>query len=142
MSNLLKHAEHELALLRGKDAEPDEMQDAIEQHILAMVKLFSEEGHSGSSASYAIQILEKVLRFEPVTPLTGEDDEWNDLGYAPDMKYQNKRCGHVFKGEDGRAYDGEGIIFRDPDGSCYTGAGSRVYIEFPYRPTKKYVDRP
>lgn len=141
MSNLLAHAKHELSLLRGGD-EPDEMQDAIEAHILKMVELFADEGHTGMSAGYAIQILEKVLRYEPITPLTGADDEWTDLEYAPDMKYQNKRCGHVFKGADGRAYDSEGRIFRDPDGSCYTSQGSRVYIEFPYTPKREYVDRP
>lgn len=137
MSNLLQHAEHELKLLRSN--EPCEIQDAVDKHILKMVEMFSEEGHSGSSAPYCIGILEKLLRFEPINPLTGEEDEWFDHG---DGVRQNKRCSHVFKDADNRAYDIDGRIFREPNGSCYTSSDSRVYIEFPYTPRREYVDVP
>lgn len=137
---MIDFAKRELATLRSSD-EPNEMQDMIEKHVLEMVKLFSDEGHSGSSASYTISILEKVLRFEPITPLTGEEDEWTELGYGPDMFAQNKRCSHVFKRADGSAYDCEAVIFRDPDGSCFTSKGSSRDVTFPYRPTREYVDR-
>jgi hypothetical protein len=66
----MSQAEHELKLL--SDGDPDETQQAMNKHILEMVKLFAEEGHSGFSASYAIRILEKLLRFEPLVALTGE----------------------------------------------------------------------
>jgi hypothetical protein len=137
---LVSHAEQELKLL--SDGEPDEMQEAMNRHILGMVKLFSEEGHSGFSASYAVGLLEKLLRYEPLTPLTGADEEWTEIDGGPGMRWQNKRCSHVFKGDDGRAWDGEGRIFREPNGSCYTGKGSQVYIEFPYTPAREYVDVP
>lgn len=130
-------AKAELARIRGD--EPDEMQDAIEKHILKMIRAFSDEGHSGSSASYTIGILEKLLRFEPITPLTGADDEWNEVG---DGYWQNRRCGRVFKGTDGRAYDIDGRVFMDPDGCAYTSRDSRVYVTFPYTPTIQYVRRP
>lgn len=136
--NSIMFAKHELSLLRDPTGEPDHMQDAIEEHVLKMVRAFSDEGHSGSSASYAIGILEKVLRFEPVTPLTGADDEWNEVGEG---HWQNRRCGHVFKDADGRAYDGNGRVFVDPDGCAYTNRDSRVYITFPYRPVTQYVRR-
>jgi hypothetical protein len=55
--------------------------------------------------------------------------------------FQNVTCGHVFK-ENGEAYDGEGGIFRDPDGSCFTSKDSRVPVTFPYFPNREYVDRP
>lgn len=134
MSNLVKHAETELALLGGSD---DEMQQAMNAHIMAMVKVFSGEGHSGFSAEYAISILQRLLRFEPITPLTGADDEWADV--TSDL-YQNKRCSHVFKDKAGRSYDIEGRIFREPNGSCYTNGNSKVYIEFPYTPKREYVE--
>jgi len=54
--------------------------------------------------------------------------------------WQNNRVGHVFKEADGRVYDGEGRIFREPDGCCYASKDSRVYIEFPYTPVHEYVD--
>ena len=47
----------------------------------------------------------------------------------------------MFK-ENGEAYDGEGRIFRDPDGSCFTSIDSRVPVTFPYVPKREYVDRP
>lgn len=135
---LLSHAEHELKLLAGD--KQDEMQDAMNKHILEMVKVFSEEGHSGFSAGYAVSVLEKLLRFEPLTPLTGADEEWTELDYSPEMAAQNKRCSHVFKRTDGTAWDGEARIFREPNGSCFTGKGSAVDITFPYVPKREYVD--
>jgi hypothetical protein len=140
MSNLVKYAEDELALIgMGPDVE-DEMNRAMREHILTMVHAFADEGHSGFSASYALGVLQKVLAYEPVTPLTGEDGEWQVLGYADDMAAQNRRCAHVFKRADGTAYDSNGRIFREPSGSCFTGRGSRVDITFPYTPTREYVD--
>lgn len=138
MDELVKFAKRELALLRSSD-EPDEMQDVIEKHVLDIVQMFADAGHSGSSANYTINILEKVLRFEPVTPLTGADDEWTDLDYDGDMKAQNKRCGHVFKRADGTTYDSEAIIFQHQDGTCFTSGNSRKNITFPYRPSREYV---
>lgn len=134
---LVEHAEKELALL--SDGEPCEMQAMMNRHILEMVKLFADFGHSGFSAGYTISVLERLLRFEPLKPLTGEDDEWNEVGEGV---FQNNRCSHVFREADGRAYDSEGRIFREPDGSCYTSKDSRVYIEFPYTPKWEYVDVP
>lgn len=135
---MISFAKEELRRLRSSN-EPDEMQDMIDKHVLAIVQLFSDEGHSGSSAPYVVNILEKVLRFEPVTPLTGDDAEWTELNYGGDMKAQNKRCGHVFKRADGTAYDSEARIFEHADGTCYTSRDSRKDITFPYRPTREYV---
>lgn len=142
MSNLVKHAERELELIgMGKDA-PDEMNRLMHDNIIQMVKTFSEQGHSGFSASYAIGVLEKLLDFEPISDLTGADDEWNDVSEASgEPCWQNKRCSHVFKDADGRAYDINGKVFRPKDGSgSYTNGESRVYITFPYRPKTEYVE--
>jgi len=127
----------------------DEMQEMICNHVLDLLKVFDNEGHSGTTAPYTIDMFSKLAMYKPIVPLTGEDWEWNELDYNGDMKYQNKRCGHVFKDADGRAYDGEGKVFwdwyTDGDGvqhkSHYTSRDSRVYIEFPYIPTIEYVYR-
>jgi hypothetical protein len=110
-----------------------------------MVEEFSKEGHSGFSASYAISILEKILRFEPLTPLTGEDSEWVEV-----MKgvYQNNRCSRVFK-KDGVAQDNEAVVFydiiRDDNGkefkSYFTNWKSQKDVTFPYTPKREYVER-
>lgn len=132
--NLLAHAERELP-----PADGDEMQEAMNLALREIVFVFGSQGHSGFSAGYATSALEKLLRFEPLRPLTGEPDEWTEIdpGY-----WQNNRCSRVFKDTDGRAYDTEGRVFCEPDGGCYTGIDSRVYITFPYRPKTEYVDVP
>ena len=134
MSNLLAHAEHELMLLRDGE-EPDEMQREMEGCITSIIRQFAEQGHSGFSAGYAVSCLEKLLRFEPLRPLTGAGDEWIEVG--PGV-FQNKRCSHVFK-EDGRAYDIDGRVFEEPDGVRFTSGDSRVYVEFPYSPKTEIV---
>lgn len=139
-SNAETYAEAELARLLG-DPDGDEMQLVMNKHLVRMVRVFAREGHSGFSAGYAIACLEKLLRFEPLTPLTGEEDEWNDIS---DMHgepcWQNRRCGRVFRDATG-AYDIEGKVFVDPDGCSYTSRDSRVYITFPYRPHTEIVHR-
>ncbi len=139
--NLETHARRELELAGWfKD---DGFYGAIMGNaVLAMIRQFSDEGHSGMSAPLAISLFEKVAHFEPLTPLTGADDEWNDLG---DGWFQNRRCSRVFKGGErfkGQAYDGEAIIWRDPDGSCFTKRDSQQPITFPYTPKREYRDRP
>lgn len=134
MSNLIKHAELELgaAGLAGDDGYGGMLYEAIMQH----VKLFADQGHSGFSAPMVVQALNKLLMFEPLTPLTGDDTEWNEAGNG---LWQNRRCSRVFKEADGRAYDIEGRVFEDTDGDRFTNRDSRVYIEFPYVPSREIV---
>jgi hypothetical protein len=154
MSNLNKHAmmEFKAAGWLNDDGEYlDEMQEAICRHVLALLDVFNDEGHSGSSAPYAINLFKTLAMFEPIAPLTGEDWEWtdvSDLGGRNDSKlYQNKRCGRVFKDETG-AYDIEGKVFyewyTDEYGekfkSHYTSRDSRVPVTFPYKPTTVYEE--
>ena len=135
-SNYLLHAQDEWSITFP---EYDEMQAQMGEHILDMVAMFGLEGHSGFSAGYAQNYIEKALKFEPFSPLTGAESEWAEA-YGEDGTRQNKRCSHVFKGSDGRAYDIDGRIFREPDGACFTSKDSRVFIEFPYTPTTEIVD--
>jgi hypothetical protein len=139
MSNLKQHAIREFKAtkwLKNDGTYCDEMQQMMCEHVLKLLEVFSDEGHSGSSAPYVVNLFKTLAMFEPVVPLSGEDDEWNDVGEG---MYQNNRCSHVFK-ENGKAYDIEGRIFREPDGSCYIGKGSRVPVTFPYVPKREYVD--
>lgn len=137
MSNLTKFAEDELnrAGLFDKDSDYGGM---IGEAVMKMVKVFADEGHSGSSAGIAISLFQKVASYEPLTPLTGDDDEWTEVS---DGIFQNRRCSHVFK-EDGQAYDIDGRVFREPSGACFTNRDSRVQVTFPYVPKREYVDVP
>lgn len=110
--------------------------------VMKMIDVFADEGHSGFSANMAISIFEKVARFEPLTPLTGADDEWMEIGTQNGGPlFQNKRCSHVFKDMNG-AYDIDGKVFREPSGACFTNSDSRVSVTFPYVPKREYVDVP
>jgi hypothetical protein len=135
--NLETYAEEELRRAGLYDADSS-YGGMLGPAVLRMIREFASEGHSGFSAGMALSIFEKVADFKPLSPLTGEDDEWNEVGTGI---FQNRRCSTVFK-EKGRAYNGEGRIFREPNGCCYTSSGSHVTITFPYMPTSEYVDVP
>lgn len=135
--NLLAHTNAELLPEEG-----DEMQAAMNQSLRELVLVFSTQGHSGFSANYAIAALEKLLRYEPLRPLTGESAEWVEVGQGV---FQNKRCSRVFKQVgrfDGQAYDIEGKVFRRQGEGSFTNHDSFVPITFPYRPTTEYINLP
>lgn len=132
--NLMAHADHELPHIGT-----DEMAAQMAQNMRELLLVFCTQGHSGFSASYATGLLQKLMRYEPVAPLTGEQSEWLDHGHCQ----QNKRCSRVFKQADrfgGQPYDIDAVVFREPDGACFTGAGSFQPITFPYTPKTVYID--
>ena len=139
--------------------------------VLDLIETFSKAKHSGISAIICLELFNKLARFDVLTPLTGEDDEWIDVSdmffsakilykgedsnneadklvdkinrySGPEKKiYQNRRCSHVFKEEDGKAYDSRAIIFRDKDGATYQNSESRKYVTFPYMPKTEIIDK-
>ena len=131
-----RFARHELKLAGWFDK--DGMYgDLMGRAVMRMAREFAEERHSGLSAPVSANLFRTLVRFEPLTPLTGDDSEWEEVNN--DGTYQNKRCSRVFKDAAG-AYDSQGRIFRTPDGGCYQSRDSRVYITFPYTPKIEYVD--
>jgi hypothetical protein len=112
-SSIVSYAENELRLA-GWYNEDAFYGDLMPKAVMRQARLFSIEGHSGMSAGLAMNLTKQVCMFRPLTPLTGADDEWNEVGEGT---YQNKRCPHIFKEADGRAYDIQGKIFEEPDGA-------------------------
>ena len=155
MSNYERHAMMEFRAAGWTDESGkfnDEMQEMICKHVMKLLEVFADEGHSGSSAPYAINLFKQLASFEPVAPLTGEDWEWTDVseygGRDDGPLFHNKRCGHVFKDNDG-AYDSDGIIWYDwhtdeETGEKYkthfTSRESRVPVTFPYTPKREYKE--
>jgi len=134
----IDHAKRELKALGYKEIENEEGPNKwIQENLFELLDVFSKQGHSGSSAPYLVNLFSKIASFEPLSPLTGEEWEWMEVG---DNLWQNIRCAHVFKTNEG-AYDIDGRIFRDPNGCCYTNRDSRVAVTFPYTPSSVYIDR-
>ena len=106
-----------------------------------LLAVLSHQGHSGGSIGFALQFFSEMAKFKPWGPLTGSESEWAEP-YCDDGTQQNIRCSHVFRDADGRAYDSQGKIFREPNGACYQSGDSRVFIAFPYTPVTEYVDVP
>lgn len=138
-SELVRFAEDELnRLIKNKD---DEIQKEMNGSILKIIETFSEQNHSGFSASYAITALNRLLHYKPIEPLTGLPDEWNEVGTGV---YQNKRCSSVFV-NDGVAEDIDAIAVSDDGGlSWHHSKDFRYKIEFPYyppvEPEKVYIE--
>ena len=157
MSNLRSHALREFRAAGWTDDDgqfKDNMQEMICVHVLKLLDMFSDEGHSGTSAPYTIQLFKTLAMYEPLSPLTGEDWEWVDVSDRGDGSklWQNSRCSRVFKDQNG-AYDIEGVVFydwyTDEDGkqykrykAHYTNSDSRVPVTFPYTPTTEFKETP
>lgn len=131
--NLTKHAMSEFVAAGWCDADGNfecDMQKLMCENVLDLLSVFSEQGHSGSSAPYAIYLFQKLASFSAIAPLTGVDSEWMDVGGD---YYQNKRDGTVFKkGVDGKAYWLDFYVFEKENGGRFTSSMSRQFIEFPW----------
>ena len=127
MSNLVDYAKDELKRIGMIDSgEP--YNDWTTNAILDLIELFASQDHSGFTAPYVVKAFSRLAMFKPLSPLTGEDDEWNDVG----DHLQNKRYSAVFKDKDGIAYDIDGKVFTDDGKVWYTCRDSRVDVTFPY----------
>lgn len=135
--NTIEYAKEELKRCGyAMDGTDDPYNQMAIDAILEIVEVFSKQGHTGFSAGYVINAITKLLSHEPLTPLTGADDEWNDIGEG---NFQNKRCSRVFKNQDGQTYDINGKVFTDKTGCSYTNRHSKVNVVFPYVPTTEYI---
>lgn len=131
--NLVAHAEREFEASSYRDG--DRMNELMASQIVDLLRVFGTHGHSGFSAFHARGLFAKLAAFEPLGPLTGVDAEWADLGELCDnTHWQNKRCSHVFKDKDGRAYDIQAVVFEEPNGGRFTGKHSHMTVTFPYTP--------
>jgi hypothetical protein len=104
MSNLVEYAEKELnrAGLMDKGSDYDGM---LGTAALDIVKLFSTQGHSGTSAEIVTELVGRLMRYEPLTPLTYEPDEWIDVsGISSSPMWQNSRDSKTFSVDGGKTH--------------------------------------
>jgi len=151
-STIKKFVENEYALMDKKwqeqyDKETDEKRreslkankeygKVVHDCVTQLLKLMFEQGHSELSAGFTLAEFSRLSKFKPLSPLTGEDDEWQDV-YENNGKtiQQNKRCFSIFreKGDNSTAENSEGVAFSDDEGKTwYTNSHSRVKVSFPY----------
>lgn len=154
MTNTKTHAQSEFEILSATT--PDAVVLEFKDEILALCEKFGMSGQSGGSAPYISSIIsssvKKLLMFETISPLTGEDSEWCDVSNGPDdVLYQNKRNCAVFKDKDGVWYldaivwcgdtPGESGNNWDNFSGTVEGIRSRQFIkEFPFTPKTFRID--
>lgn len=97
MSHLGEHARKELELV-GEEPE-------IIDWYVKVVDTFAEFGHSGASAEYTTRVLEQLLRYKNLTPLTDDPSEWMDVSeYTEGPMWQNIRNTEAFSTNGGKTY--------------------------------------
>jgi hypothetical protein len=116
MTTLLQHSKAELRAAGLFDDDSD-FNGEIAVQVTALMETLYAYNHSGSSLAMTLDVFDKVARHMPLTPLTGEDDEWEAVG-GTDQLVINKRCRQVFK-DDAMAWDVR---------------KGRIAIRFPYSP--------
>jgi hypothetical protein len=133
--SILDTAKVELEILNhGIDESAVESNKWMRNNILELLEVFAQQGHSGTSAPYCVELFKTLALHKVLTPLTGEDGEWNEVA---DDTWQNTRCSRVFKTGNG-AYDIDGVVFQDETGAWYTNNESRVSVTFPYMPEQQF----
>ena len=136
MSNLIDHAikELELAGYKIRDVKEinteDDYNDACGNSALELIKVFSNQDHSGFSGGITLALFKKLANFENLTPLTDNPEEWRDcvaMGWQPEEshgRYQSLRNSSCFSDDLKTYYDidnpNDNIEKVDEDGAIYT----------------------
>lgn len=145
-SGIVRYARSELKRLEDACENDDarELQKMVSDGIIDLIKVFGEQGHSGFSAGYAINCFKRVANWMPLSPLTGEDDEWVNVSFSTrdgTTTDQNKRYSGLFREnhDNSTAHDINDMVFSDNGGITWFSSGhfSKLYrkpIQFPYMP--------
>jgi len=99
--------------------------------MIEILEKFFDQWDSGGAVWAVAPVLQKLIAGKPLSPLTGEPDEWVEVG---DGVFQNRRLSSVFK--DPRFHDGKLAYDLDNPKGC------RVAIAFPYTPERIEVSAP
>jgi hypothetical protein len=137
--------ENELKLAGFFDDE-DDINYWIARDVVDIVNLMATQGHSGSTIFHVLDLTRKMLQGSVLSPLTGADDEWEDVSqYSSQpvdddaIMFQNARCPTVFKRNNGRCFDVNAVIFVDVEGFTYTNSRKSCKdVTFPYWPNPEY----
>ena len=123
--------------LLNKDSDYDGM---LGEAVKELLLVFQKQGHSGYSAQATASIFYKLVKGEPLSPLTDDPSEWMEV---TDNILQNRRVSNVFidKTVSDKPYTLDGKVFSDDGGKSYwTSKDSRVHFDLPgFPPETEYV---
>lgn len=143
--------EVELACKKERGDKPEDEWDygcACYESALKAYESLLDDGHSGMSWGFTKNILIRLMNSLPLTPITGDDDEWEK---SREGHYQNKRMSSLFKDvdEDGNITYSDinrGYCIDEFTGCTFTSKilddilNEKYPITMPYMPTTdKYV---
>ena len=94
----MDHARHELIAI-GEDPE------TIEGY-LNVIQAFADMGHSGGSASVAIPVINELLQYKNLSPLTDDPEEWMHIAeeIGGENCWQSRRRPEAFSQDGGKTY--------------------------------------
>jgi hypothetical protein len=100
MSRLVAHAKAEMekAGLYDKDADYGGF---IPDAVMALVEAHAAQGHSGMSHAMTLQIFNKVINYQTLTPITSNPVEWMHVG---GNAWQNLRQPSTFSEDGGQTW--------------------------------------
>jgi hypothetical protein len=101
MSELLKHAEAELTRSKFLGEKADHYDKMVGEAVLELLKVFSQQGHSGFSADVTLDLFAKLADWKTLAPLTNDPNEWM---YVAENIWQNKRQSSAFSNDGGATY--------------------------------------
>lgn len=94
--SLVEHAKRELELA-GNDED-------FNQSMIKAVEAFASYGHSGGSASIAVPMLNDLLQFKNLTPLTDDERGWMQVEMGEENCWQSRRNPEAFSNDHGKTF--------------------------------------
>ena len=116
-------------LEKCKDEDSKTMQKMMNNDVLELLKVFSEQGHSGFSVPIATKLFYRLANHKLITEVEDNPDDWNENG-------QHKFISSIFKRNDGTCYYLYGRLFAEPNSdNFFYNKASNVDITFPIKPS-------
>ncbi len=92
---LVRHAVSEFDLT-WKDWRKEEMQNLMCTQLLDLLYLLASQGDSGRSIGYKSSLLNKLMKFEPISRITFKDEDFGIDSFGGNTR-QHKRLSSIFK---------------------------------------------
>jgi len=103
---LVDHGRIELDRV-GLFDEDSDYNGMIGKAVLELLDTFAKQGHSGFSAALTTELFDKLVRFEPLSPITDDPEEWMDVteyGSPDNPLWQSQRNPACFSTDGGKTH--------------------------------------